>query len=295
MSEQPIVAIKEVYKRFKKIQALSDINLDVPSGRIVGLLGTNGAGKSTLLRHLIGLYLPDSGTCEVFGTESAKLEPKDLARIGYVHQEGELIGWMTVSQLLRYVSSYYPKWNMELEKRYIEEFDVETDAKVSNLSPGQRQKLAVLIAIGFEPELLILDEPAAAMDPIARRRFLNLLLEIIQDQNKTIIISSHILTDVEKIIDHVLIMDKGKILRDTGFDELLEEFCRIKIISLNGSLSEDLPFKDVFKFERSTNGAIVTMRSIPKSELETISQKLNSKIEFLPLTLEDIYSLVLEK
>jgi ABC-2 type transport system ATP-binding protein len=164
-----------------------------------------------------------------------------LARIGYVHQEGELPDWMTTGQLVRYVAAYYPIWNHELEERYIKEFDMDLSARVGSLSPGQRQMLAILLAIGFEPDLLILDEPAAAMDPIARRRFLDLLLEIIQNPHRTILISSHILSDVEQIIDQVIIMDHGSVLRDCSLDDLSVEYRKLKITSLNGPLPDPLP------------------------------------------------------
>ena len=160
--------------------------------RIIGLLGANGSGKSTLLRHMIGLYPPSAGQCVTFGVDAAKLSPAELGRIGYVHQEGELLEWMKVSQLIRYAAAYYPTWNHDLEAEYIRDFELPLKQRIGSLSPGQRQKVAILLAIGFEPELLILDEPAAGLDPIARSDFLDLLLKIIQDGNRTIIISSHI-------------------------------------------------------------------------------------------------------
>ncbi|MHC4744059.1 MAG: ATP-binding cassette domain-containing protein, partial [Planctomycetota bacterium] len=162
----PIVQMQGVSKRFGKIQALDGVGLDIYPGRIIGLLGANGAGKSTLLRHIIGLYLPNTGGCTTFGCEAGKLGPEELGRIGYVHQEGELLDWMKAGQLIRYVSAYYPNWNRELEEKYVADYEISTDARVGSLSPGQRQKLAILLAIGFEPELLILDEPAAALDPV---------------------------------------------------------------------------------------------------------------------------------
>jgi ABC-2 type transport system ATP-binding protein len=229
--DNAIVAVRSLSKRFGRIQALDKVDLTVSRGRIIGLLGANGAGKSTLLRHMIGLYLGDAGHCTTFGCDAAKLGPGELSRIGYVHQEGELLGWMTVGQLIRYVSAYYSNWNRELEEEYIEDFDIDVKDRVGSLSPGQRQKLSILLAIGFEPELLILDEPASTLDPIARSRFLDLLLEIIQDENRTIIISSHILSDVEKVIDHTVIMSEGKIVRDCSFDDLREEYVKVTLTS----------------------------------------------------------------
>jgi len=184
--------MRNVSRRFGKIQALDNIDLDIERGKITGLLGANGAGKSTLLRHIIGLYLADHGQCLTFDTDAAQLSPQELGRIGYVHQEGELLEWMTVKQLLRYVSAYYDTWNHDLQDKYIADYDISLKDRVGSLSPGQRQKVAILLAIAFEPELLILDEPASALDPIARSQFLDLLLHIIQDENRTIIISHEV-------------------------------------------------------------------------------------------------------
>jgi len=290
--ENPIVQMTGVYKRFGKIQALDGVDLSIYPGSIIGLLGANGAGKSTLLRHIIGLYLPDRGQCTAFGCDAGKLGPEQLARIGYVHQEGELLDWMKTGQLIRYVSTYYPSWNRGLEEKYIADFEVCTEARVGSLSPGQRQKLAILLAIGFEPELLILDEPAAALDPVMRANFLDLLLQIIQDENKTIIISSHILSDVEKVIDHVVIMKQGRILLDFGFDELRERFSRVRVSALSGELPRDLPFANVVQCRRSNGEAILTVKDCSAEQLEQQAEGLNCRIDIQTLPLEDIYKIV---
>ena len=291
-NRNPIVQIRNLSKTFKNVKALDNIELDILPRRIIGLLGANGAGKSTLLRHIIGLYLPDQGHCVTFDCNAAKLGPAELARIGYVHQEGELLEWMTVKQLIRYVSTYYENWNHQLEQKYIADFDISTKARVGVLSPGQRQKLAILLAIGFEPELLILDEPASALDPIARSRFLDLLLQIIQHENRTIIISSHILSDVEKVIDHVLIMKQGKILRDCTFDELREEFCRLRLTALHGPLPPELPFENVVQSQRSNGQAMLTVQGSAPQQLRQTAEALNCQIDIQPLSLEEIYKIV---
>ena len=292
ISGNPIVQVRNVSKRFRRIQALGKIDLEIRRGEIIGLLGANGAGKSTLLRCIIGLYLADQGQCVTFETDAAKLTPKELGRIGYVHQEGELLEWMTTKQLIRYVSAYYNTWNHDLEDKYIADFDISLKDRVGSLSPGQRQKLAILLAIGFEPELLILDEPASTLDPIARSQFLDLLLQIIQDENRTIIISSHILSDVEKIIDHTLIMREGKILRDSSFDSLREEFLKVTLTSINGKLSAKLPFENIINCEREDCQAVFTVQNISQQDLEAKAQALNCKIEIRPLSLEEIYRII---
>jgi ABC-2 type transport system ATP-binding protein len=290
-----IIQIHGLSKRFGVVQALDHVDLTVERGRIIGLLGANGAGKSTLLRHIIGLYLPDAGECLTLGREAGKLGPAELARIGYVHQEGELLDWMTVRQLIRYVSVYYPTWNCDLEERYIRDFEISPKARVGSLSPGQRQRLAILLAICFEPELLILDEPAAALDPLARAQFLDLLLQFIQNQNRTIIISSHILSDVEKVIDHVLIMDRGRILCDTPFDDLREKYVRVTLTSLAGPLPEHLPFANVVESRRNESQATLTVRDLTPTQIDSAAVSMNCEAELQPLPLEDLYRLVLER
>lgn len=296
MNDNPIITVKNLTKIFGSVRAIDNLSLDIYPGRIIGLMGANGGGKSTLIRHWIGLYLPDAGTCTTFGVESKNLGPKELARIGYVHQEGRLIEWLSVAKLIRYVAAYYPNWNSEIESRYIEEYELDPKARVGKLSPGQRQKLAVLLAIGFQPELLLLDEPAAAMDPLARRKFLELLMEIIQVSGHTIIISSHILTDIEKVIDHALIMDKGEMLCDCSMDDLREQYIRLRLTSLNGPIPDKLPFENIIEKDQSGSKAILTLSGNIKSnsELEALSDSIHCQMEQLPLPLEDIYQLVIE-
>jgi len=291
-NESPIVEMHGVCKSFGKTTALDNIDLEIHPGRIIGLLGANGAGKSTLLRLIIGLYLPDRGRCVTFGCEAKKLGPGELSRIGYVHQEGELLEWMTVGQLIRYVGAYYPAWNSKIEEKYVADFDISTSARVGSLSPGQRQKVAILLAIGFEPQLLILDEPASALDPIARANFLNLLLELIQQENRTIIISSHILSDVEKVIDHVVIMKDARILLNSSFDDLREQFARIRLTALGGELPAELPFPNVVHCQRSDGQAILTVRNCSRQVLQEQAQSLNCWVEIETLPLEEIYRIV---
>jgi len=261
INQDPIVQMRNVSKRFGKIQALDKINLDIKRGQIIGLLGANGAGKSTLLRHIIGLYLADHGQCITFGTDAVKLSSKELGRIGYVHQEGELLEWLTVQQLICYVSAYYKTWNHEIEEKYIKDFDISIKDRVASLSPGQRQEVAILLAIGFEPELLILDEPASALDPVARSQFLDLLLQIIQDEDRTVIISSHILSDVEKVIDNIKKFSINGLIAIGGDDTLTVAYklhkMGIPVVGVPKTIDNDLSGTD-YTFGFDTAVSIVT-------------------------------------
>jgi ABC-2 type transport system ATP-binding protein len=287
-----IVQIREVTKQFTYSKALDNVTLDIHRGTITGILGANGAGKSTLLRHIIGMYLPDSGKVTTFGCDATKLGPKELERIGYVHQEGKLVGFMTVGQLIRYVKAFYQKWNETLERRFIEDFELNLDERIKNLSPGQRQRLSVLLAMCFEPALLLLDEPVSALDPIARAHFLDLLPNMIQSQDRAIVISSHILSDIEKVIDRVLIMKDGKILCDCEFDDLREKYARVKISSLHGALPATLPFKQVIECKRNSTEAIIILMGYDSEQLRLQAAQVGCEVEMLPMPLDEIYRII---
>ncbi len=292
MSEsKAIVEIRGLTKQFKKKVAVEAVDWDIMPNRIIGLLGANGAGKSTLIRHIIGLYLPTLGTCTTFGCDAAKLGPEHMVRIGYVHQEGALLDWMTAGQLIRYVAAYYPNWNQDLEARYIADFDIDLKDRVKTLSPGQRQKLAILLAIGHEPELLILDEPASGLDPLARSQFLDWLLQIIQQPGRTILISSHILSDVEKVIDHVTIMNGAHLVTDCSLDNLRESYCRVRLASLNGPLPERLPFDRIVSVTQEGAQAVVTLKNTSAETIHEKAKALKCDVQIQPLCLEDLYKM----
>ncbi len=288
-----IVQMRDVSKRFGKTQALDSVDLEVRSGTIVGLLGSNGAGKSTLLRHIIGLYLRGKGECRTLGCDAGKLEAEQLARIGYVHQNAELLDWMNVRQLIRYSSAYYPTWNRELEEKFVSDFEIPLKGSIATLSPGMQQRISILLAIGSEPDLLILDEPAAALDPISRAQFLNMLMDIIQERDRTIIISSHILSDIEKIIDHAVIMDEGAIMRSSSFDDLREEFCQLRLTSLNGPLPSSPPIADAIEWHHDGHQAMLVTKRPSREEVLSLEERYHCKSEIQPLPLDEIFRVVM--
>lgn len=298
MSEnQVIVQTSELTKRFDEVFALRDVTLHIKKNRIVGLLGLNGAGKSTLLRHFVGLHIADAGKCRVFGANHYELQAAELSRIGYVHQGSELLSWMTVPQIVRYVRAYYPNWNEELQDKLIESFEIPLNGRIATLSPGEVQKLAILLAVCYEPELLILDEPAAALDPVARANFLDLLLEMIQEENRTIIISSHILSDVEKIIDDVVILHKGKVATDNSLDFLKEQYIQVQLTSATNDLPDTLALPTTGTKHLAVNGrqARFTALSSVHEEIRQYADQLHCAVETRGLSLEELFRLHIGK
>src|SRR4051812_17111286 len=176
--DDDLMRLTRVPKRFGRAPALRGADLALPRGSVVGLLGANGAGKTTLIRCALGLARPDAGTATVFGTPAWDLGEDAKARIGYVPQEPVLFPWMRGGDLLRYVSAFYPRWDAQLVRRLLSDWQVDPAARVGSMSPGTRQRLAIVLALAHEPELLVLDEPVAHLDPGGRREFLRAILAL---------------------------------------------------------------------------------------------------------------------
>jgi len=216
--------LHDVTKRFERVVALDSVSLSVPRRSIVGLLGKNGSGKTTLLRHVTGLHLPTSGRCATFGVATDKLGPKELSRLGMVSQRDYFVEWMRIQQLLRYVETFYPVWDRSLEDELVDALDIDRNATVGTLSPGNAQKLALVLATCHHPELLLLDEPLSDMDPIARGLVVEMLLERFNNDDLTMVISSHMLQDIERIVDRIVCLDRGRIIADATMEQLRERF-----------------------------------------------------------------------
>jgi ABC-2 type transport system ATP-binding protein len=219
-----VFELQNVTKRFERVVALDSVTLAVPPRSIVGLLGKNGSGKTTLLRHVTGLHLPTSGRCETFGRATEELGPRELSQLGMVSQRDYFIEWMRISQLLRYIETFYPVWDRVLENALVDALDLDRTASVGTLSPGNAQKLALVLATCHHPKLLLLDEPLSDMDPIARGQVVEMLLDRFNDDELTMVISSHMLQDIERIVSRIVCLDRGRIIADATMEELREQF-----------------------------------------------------------------------
>ena len=218
-----VIDVKCLIKIFSGTSVLRELDLRVERGTTVGLLGTNGAGKSTLIKCLVGLLRRDSGACSVLGEDSFSLSPAAKARIGYVPQVISFMPWLKGWELIAYTASFYPRWNQALSDRLAGEWSIPLEQRVGTLSVGQTQKLAILLAVAYEPELLILDEPAAALDPLARRQFLQFLIDVASPGERTILFSTHLTTDLERVADHVAVMKAGRFHWVGPLEELKEQ------------------------------------------------------------------------
>lgn len=291
---ESVFEVKNLTKTFGDVTALDNVSVSVPGPAVVGLIGRNGSGKTTLLRHVIGLYLPTSGHCTTLGCPSDKLGSDELSRIGVVHQENRFLEWMKVEQQLRYVSSFYKRWDKDLEQRLVDELELEPSARVGTLSPGNAQKLGIILAVCHRPDLLILDEPISGLDPITREQFLRFLLELLHQDANTIVISSHVLHDVEKVINRVICLDKGRIKADASLDDLQERFAEWRVTVKAGRLPTRFEEDFVVSQEVDSYQARLLVKGA-SDNLDAFKTKYGVDVDSSPLNLESMFPLLLQE
>jgi ABC-2 type transport system ATP-binding protein len=227
----PVISLQELGKVIGGKAILSDISVDIEPGSIVGLLGKNGAGKTSLIDVLLGFSPPSSGSSRVFGESSFNLPAAAKRRIGFVPQQDELLDSLTGAQQLALNAALHPIWDEALIDRLIREWQVPLDRRIQVLSGGERQKLATLLALGHEPDLLVLDEPASSLDPVARRQFLRELLEIAESPTRTVLFSTHIVSDLERVASKVWIIRDGRLVWAGDLDTLKESVVRVTLLA----------------------------------------------------------------
>ncbi len=222
-----LLEVRNLSKRLGSF-ALENIDLAVPMGTITGLVGANGAGKSTLLKLVLGLLAPDAGTIHLFGEESRGDGRTARQRIGFVQESPTLYAHLRVPELGRMVASFYRTWNEATFLRLCASFDLPLRTPFSKLSQGTRMKTALALALSHDADLLLLDEPTSGLDPLVRREVLDLLLEIIQDERKAVLFSTHITSDLDRVADHVAILKQGRMVMAGAKDELLDAWALVK-------------------------------------------------------------------
>ncbi|MFC3494824.1 ABC transporter ATP-binding protein [Glycomyces rhizosphaerae] len=231
----PVLTTNALTKRYGKHTALTEATLDIPAGRIVGLVGPNGAGKSTLLALAAGLIRPSSGHIEVLGRTPAA-DAKQLARVGFVAQDTPVYANLSVADHLKLGEKLNPTWDKAFAAERITRIGLGLDKKAGRLSGGQKAQLALTIAAAKRPELLIFDEPVAALDPLARRALLQNLMELVADIEVSVILSSHLISDVERVCDHLVILAESRVQVAGEIDDLTADHHRL--VGPRGSFTE---------------------------------------------------------
>jgi ABC-2 type transport system ATP-binding protein len=221
-----IVQTQAVGKQYRRRWALRDCTLEIPQGRVSGLVGPNGAGKSTLLGLTVGLLSPSVGTIEVCGGPPA-MSAAQLAKVGFVAQDTPTYAGLTVAEHLRMGAHLNPGWDMVAARRRVDRLGLDPRRKAGQLSGGQRAQLALTLGLAKRPELLVLDEPVASLDPLARREFLQVLMEAVAEEGISILLSSHVVSDLERVCDHVIVLVDSQVKVSGDVEDLLDTHHRL--------------------------------------------------------------------
>jgi ABC-2 type transport system ATP-binding protein len=228
-SSEAIVTVENLSRHFRGRAALKDVSLYIPKGSVFGLVGENGAGKTTLIKHLLGLLGAEQGSVRVFGLDPIARRVEVLSRVGYLSENRDLPEWMRVEEILRFTAGFYPQWDIAYAQRLREQFDLPPEMRARNLSQGQQAKLGLLIALAYRPELLLLDEPSSGLDPLVRRDILEAIIRSVADEGRTVLFSSHLLEEVERVSDFLGMLHQGELVFSGRLDQVRESHRRLVI------------------------------------------------------------------
>lgn len=299
MSTGSPVVIQGLEKRYRSgwrtsKEVLAGVDLEVPRGGIVGLLGVNGSGKTTLLKILVGLLKADAGMPRVFDDDPWTMRSATKRRIGYVPQEVRVAPWMSVAEVVRYTGAFYgSQWDIGWAEELLDRFRLDRADRAGTLSGGQTQKLGLVLALGHRPELLLLDEPVAALDPVARRELLATLVQLADetansDHSQTVLFSTHITADLERVATHVALLQNGRVAIFDEMDRLKESVQRVRVTSAT-NLPERVPEGGVLHLHRDARALSATLSDGGAARWQTWAMEVGAECAVELLNLEELF------
>jgi len=287
MSEY-VIQTENLVKYFDGRCVLNGIDLKVPRGCIYGLLGRNGAGKTTIIRILLGLEPATRGKTMVLGASSWQLPVSVLGQIGYVAEGHNLIPNYTVQRIVQLYKELSAKWNEQFFSRLMDTFHLPVERKISQLSRGMKAQLNLSLAMATEPTLLILDDPTLGLDTVSRRQFLELAIELISQDGRTILFCSHILSDVERLADRIGILRAGKLVVDCGLEELKKRVRKLRVI-FEPDPPEQLPITEIVNEKRQGREITITVANWNERKQTILNTFKPASCTDIPMTLEEIF------
>ena len=285
-----VIHTDNLVKKFRRVEALNGLNLDVPEGAVYALVGPNGAGKTTAIKILMNIFGPTSGRAEVLGVDSARIAGRAFTAIGYVSENQELPEWMRVGAFLDYLRPFYPSWDRTLEHDLVCQFDLLRDRKLRNLSRGMRMKAALASALAYHPKLIVLDEPFTGLDPLVRDELIQGLLE--RAEESTIFVSSHDLAEIESFASHVGYLEQGRLRFSEELAQLVERFREVQV-TFDGA--PRLPEKAPENWMQMNSSAAVVRFIESRFEAERTGAEVRGvfgevrDVTFSPMTLREIF------
>jgi ABC-2 type transport system ATP-binding protein len=225
-----VVNIDRLSRRFQRTRALDQVSLRIERGRVFGLVGENGAGKTTLIQHVLGRLKPQSGTVSIFGLDPVHQPEIVLGQIGYMSEDRDLPDWMTIDQLIAFLRPFYAGWEDELVHELVRTFELDRKARISTLSRGQKARVGLLVALAHRPDLLVLDEPSSGLDVIVRRDILAAVIRTVVNEGRTVLFSSHLLDEVERVADDVAMLHRGELVLSGSLSDLSGSHHRLTFV-----------------------------------------------------------------
>jgi len=273
-----VIETEELVRYFGAARAVAGLDLQVPQGSIFGLLGENGCGKTTSINLIMGALVPHQGKVHVFGEDPLTMAPATRARIGYLADNMELPAWMQLAEAIRVHGSFFAQWDPDEVWRLLQTFDVEPNQAFGNLSKGQKRWFLIALIVAQRPDLLILDEPSGGLDVAVRRRFLDLLLDIASQRAITVLIASHILSDVERVVDHVAFVKDGRIVSQARLEDLKTQVKRLCLPMKTRRADIERRF-DVLSLSEQSDTLLATVSNFDNERV----QGLDCRVEHLNL------------
>jgi ABC-2 type transport system ATP-binding protein len=285
---EPAIRIEGLEFSYGRNKVLRGVDLSVPRGSIFGFLGRNGAGKTTTIKLLLGLLKPEAGVCRVDGLDSVRNTIAVRRAVGYMAEDQRMFGWMRVGQIIKWVGSFYPGWDDKFVGKLLDLLELPRRSRVRNLSKGQNSRLALLLARGHRPKVVILDDPTLGLDPIARKDFLRYVIGLLQSNGVTVFFSSHLLYEIEPVADYVAILEEGAIVKWGTTDELRKSIKKLVLSGADGIGTGDV--EGILDIRRVGDRVAVTVQDFDEAKRTAIEKQMGSDaVREVGLNLDEIF------
>ena len=283
-----MIKVDNISKSYNDKVAIDSISLTVLPGQIQGLVGDNGAGKTTLIKCMAGIFKPEQGTI-TYDDNDLHNNPSIKEKIGYVSDNNEYIGRYTIKKMLKVYETYFSSFDKDKFERLNQEFKLNLGAKIDSLSKGQKMRLGFMLEVAKKPEYLLLDEPTSGLDPVAKKTFLERLVEEVEKENIGVLISSHNLGDLEKLCDTITILESGKVKSESGLDELKESLTKLQVVFENGVDEKLLSRETVLSFSKVGNVYTLIIEDYDGKKEKWLKDLGAGYMEELDMSLEELY------